>query len=73
MSDRKSAKWYFGKKACYVYKCQNKKSNSRFRVIWGKVRCAHGNNGKVICVFRKNLPARAMGAQVRVMLYPNRF
>ena len=73
VKDRKAAQWYFGKKACYIYKAHNKKSNTKYRVIWGKCRRAHGNNGKVICTFRKNLPARAMGGQVRVMLYPHRF
>ena len=61
VNDKLAARWYQGKKACYIYKATNKKNNSKFRVIWGKVRRPHGNNGKVICSFRKNLPARAMG------------
>jgi len=33
---------------------------------------SHGNNGTLKARFAKNLPARAMGATLRVMLYPQR-
>ena len=40
--------------------------------MWGRIARAHGDNGVVIARFAKNLPPRAMGATLRVMLYPNR-
>lgn len=66
------AAFYFGKKAAYIFKAKTMRNNTRFRVIWGKVAKSHGTNGLVRAKFRKNLPPRAMGAQIRVMLYPNR-
>ena len=55
---------------------QNKKwfqcINILIKTIWGRIGSAHGNNGVVKAKFSKNLPPRAIGATLRVMLYPQR-
>ncbi len=72
VNDKKDSAFYFGKRVALIYKAKNTSRNSRFRVIWGKIAKAHGNNGSVRAKFARNLPPKAMGAQLRVMLYPNR-
>merc|ERR1719478_2022908 len=72
LKERSSVDWYLGKKIAYIFKAKRKKNNTQFRVIWGKVVAAHGNKGCVRAKFRKNLPPSALGAPVRVMLYPSR-
>ena len=71
-ADKDSAKWYLGKRVAYVYKVKNNVNNTRYRCLWGKVMNTHGHNGAVRCAFRKNITPSAMGALLRVMLYPNK-
>ena len=64
--------YYLGKRVAYIYKAPIALQGSRFRTIWGRVSKAHGGKGVVIARFLPNLPARAMGATLRVQLYPQR-
>jgi len=64
--------FYLGKKVMYMYRTKTVKDGSRFRVMWGKVCASHGTSGIVRCKFTKNLPPSAIGAPVRIMLFPSR-
>merc|ERR1711861_53614 len=63
---------FFGKKIMYMYRAKTEKDGTRFRVMWGKVCRAHGTSGVVRAKFTKNLPPSALGAPVRIMLFPSR-
>eukprot|EP00299_Pterocystis_sp_00344_P001230 c11062_g1_i1.p1 GENE.c11062_g1_i1~~c11062_g1_i1.p1 ORF type:complete len:126 (+),score=4.30 c11062_g1_i1:56-379(+) len=72
VSCREDTNWYLGKRVAYVFEAPTKKQGSKYRVIWGRLTRPHGNGGTFRAKFRSNLPPRAMGASVRVMLYPSR-
>ena len=68
---REDTQFYLGKRVAYVYKAKREVKNSRFRVMWGKIRRPHGNSGIVRAKFKKNMTPKAFGAPCRVMLYPS--
>merc|ERR1712216_54970 len=72
VEDSNDLKFYLGKKIMYMYRAKTEKDGTRFRVMWGRVCAPHGTSGVARCKFRKNLPCSALGAPVRVMLFPSR-
>ncbi|XP_045831055.1 60S ribosomal protein L35a-4-like, partial [Trifolium pratense] len=73
VNTKEEVAWYAGKRVAYVYKAKVKKDDSHYRCIWGKVTRPHGNSGILRPKFTSNLPPKAMGARVRVFMYPRCF
>lgn len=72
VNDRAGAQYYFGKRVAYIYKTKSGQKDKRFRTIWGRISRSHGNTGAVLARFNHNLPPRAIGSTLRVMLFPQR-
>merc|ERR1719375_1036280 len=68
---REDCTYYLGKRVAYVFKAKKEVKNSKYRVMWGKIRRPHGNSGVFRAKFKKAIPPRAFGAPVRVMMYPS--
>ncbi|KAI6139708.1 ribosomal protein L35A [Pisolithus tinctorius] len=71
VNNKEDAQFYLGKRVAYVYRAKTEVQGSKIRVIWGRVTRPHGNSGVVKSKFSSNLPPRAFGASVRIMLYPS--
>ncbi|KAJ3338227.1 60S ribosomal protein L33A [Gonapodya sp. JEL0774] len=71
VSTPEDAQFYLGKRVAYIYRAKRLVNGSKIRVLWGKIARPHGNSGVVKARFRSNLPPKAFGASVRVMLYPS--
>ncbi|KAF9244205.1 ribosomal protein L35A [Melanogaster broomeanus] len=71
VATKEDAQFYLGKRVAFVYKAKREIQGSKIRVIWGRVTRPHGGSGVVKSKFSSNLPPRAFGAGVRIMLYPS--
>lgn len=72
VQQKEDTSFYLGKRVAFIYRGHKQKQGTKIRVIWGKIARPHGNSGLFRARFRSNLPPQAMGATLRVMLYPSR-
>ena len=71
VEDKAATAFYAGKRVVYIYKAPKERNGTKFRTMWGRIGNPHGSNGLVKAKFSRNMPPRALGAPVRVMLYPS--
>lgn len=72
VQDKAATNFYAGKRVVYIYKTTKERFGTKFRTMWGRIGNPHGANGVVQAKFSNNLPPKALGQYVRVMLYPSR-
>ncbi|EGG20597.1 S60 ribosomal protein L35a [Cavenderia fasciculata] len=69
---RKDTRYYLGKKVAIARRVKQTEKNPKgVKIVWGKICKPHGNSGAVQARFSKNLPPKAMGAKLRVMMFPS--
>ncbi|GAM18257.1 hypothetical protein SAMD00019534_014320 [Acytostelium subglobosum LB1] len=72
VNTRTDSRFYLGKRVCLARRVKKTPKNPQgYKIIWGKVSKSHGSSGVVQARFPRNLPPKAMGAKVRVMLFPS--
>ena len=71
VNTRQDAQFYVGRRVAYIYSARKIRSGHKHRIIWGKIRAPHGNNGVVRTKFTKNLPPQSFGRRVRIFMYPS--
>ncbi|GAW81188.1 60S ribosomal protein L35ae [Plasmodium gonderi] len=71
VNTKKHAQFYVGKKIAYVYRTNKHHDGVKIKCIWGKVCRTHGNSGVIRARFRSNIPPKAFGDRVRILMYPS--